>query len=205
MTSNTIVLPLTLCGVLYVAFQLHLLPPSFARIVGRITFFPTLPLTYLARRLNYYTLIDSHVFLGAVPLVFLDHVKELHARGVRAVVNLCDEYQGPISAYRAMGIKQLWLPTVDHTEPTLQDIEKAMEFIQFHKERGSRVYVHCKAGAGRSAAIAYCWLLQQHLNWSLKETQEYLNEKRRVRKSLFRQTNIVAFYDSLHQDTLTRN
>ncbi|OQS00906.1 hypothetical protein ACHHYP_02151 [Achlya hypogyna] len=188
-------------GLFYAAFQLHLLPKPLARIAGRVYFFPTWPLTYLVRRTNYFTLVDSHVFLGAVPIAALGYVDKMHARGVRAVVNLCDEYEGPVAAYRAAGIKQLWIPTVDHTEPSLEDVKKAVEFIQFHKERGSRVYVHCKAGAGRSAAVAFCWLLHEKPAWTLQDTQAYLNEKRKVRKSLYQQPNIVAYYEMLHSVT----
>ncbi|KDO29051.1 hypothetical protein SPRG_06106 [Saprolegnia parasitica CBS 223.65] len=185
-------------GLFYAAFQLHWLPVPLARIAGRLYFYPTLPLTYIARRKNYYTLVDSHVFLGAVPIAALGHVDQLHARGVRAVVNLCDEYAGPVEAYRKRGIQQLWLPTVDHTEPSLEDIRKAIDFISFHKDRGSRVYVHCKAGAGRSATIAFCWLLHAKETWNLSETQLYLSDRRKVRKTLGRQPNAIAYFASLH-------
>ncbi|EQC33127.1 hypothetical protein SDRG_09115 [Saprolegnia diclina VS20] len=184
-------------GLFYAAFQLHLLPVPLARIAGRLYFYPTLPLTYLARRKNYFTLVDSHVFLGAVPIAALGHVEQMHARGVRAVVNLCDEYAGPVVAYRKRGIQQLWLPTVDHTEPSLEDIRKAIDFISFHKERGSRVYIHCKAGAGRSATIAFCWLLHAKETWNLPETQLYLSVRRKVRKTLGQQPNAIAYFASL--------
>ena len=96
-------------SLLYAAFQAHLLPPTLAKIVAKLFFYPTIPFTFLARGSNYYTLIDSHVFLGAVPMF---HVKEIFDRGVRAVVNLCDEYPGPIREYQKYHIAQLYLPTV---------------------------------------------------------------------------------------------
>ncbi|KAF0691801.1 Aste57867_17072 [Aphanomyces stellatus] len=184
-------------GVVYAAFQLHLLPRPIAQVVARIFFFPTWPLTYLSRRSNYFTLVDSHVYLGAVPMVFMGHVSFLHARGVRAVVNLCDEYEGPVATYRKHNITQLRIPTVDHTEPSLSDLRKAVEFIEFHKSQGSRVFVHCKAGSGRSAAVVFCWKLHANPTWSPKEVQLYLSEKRSVRRKLYLQPNIVAYYESL--------
>ena len=36
---------------------------------------------------------------------------------------MCKEYRGPIKAYRKLGIEQLHLPTIDHTEPSLQDMK----------------------------------------------------------------------------------
>lgn len=81
--------------------------------------------------------------------------------GVRAVINMCDEYKGPVEAYSRLGIRQLWLPTVDHFEPSLESMKDAVRFIQECKERKERVYVHCKAGHGRGAAIALCWMISQ--------------------------------------------
>ncbi|RLN91296.1 hypothetical protein BBJ28_00018274 [Nothophytophthora sp. Chile5] len=183
-------------GLLFGAFQMHLLPPGLARVVARVYFYPTWPFTYLARRANYWTLVDSHVFLGAAPMAFMPHVDALFARGVRAVVNMCDEYSGPVAQYKRLHIKQLRLPTLDHTEPSLQSLETAVAFIQEQRDSGVRVYVHCKGGSGRSAAVAFCWLLH-HRGMTPREAQEYLAEKRRVRKMLYRQPNILAFYDNL--------
>lgn len=99
-------------ALLYAAYQLHYLPRGLARIVGRVAFYPTWPLTYLSRRKDYWTLVDSHVLLGAAPMAFMGHVEAMHARGVRAVVNLCDEYAGPVAKYKKLHIAQLRLPTV---------------------------------------------------------------------------------------------
>uniref|UniRef100_K3W9C1 Uncharacterized protein n=1 Tax=Globisporangium ultimum (strain ATCC 200006 / CBS 805.95 / DAOM BR144) TaxID=431595 RepID=K3W9C1_GLOUD len=180
----------------YAAFQKHLLPDPVARVAGRVYFYPTWPLTYLARRKNYWSLVDSHVFLGAAPMSFMGHVQALHTRGVRAVINLCDEYSGPLLQYKKLHIAQLHLPTIDHTEPSLEDIETAIAFIKEKKESGVRVYVHCKGGNGRSAAIVFCWLLYAR-NMTLLEAQEYISEKRSVRKKLYTQPYIVAYYNKL--------
>lgn len=99
----------------YAAFQAHMLPPAIARVVGRVCFYPTYPLTYWQRRRDMWTLVDSHVVLGAAPMGILGHVDQLYARGVRAVVNLCDEYAGPVAAYKKRHITQLYLPTIVRT------------------------------------------------------------------------------------------
>lgn len=80
----------------------------------------------------------------------------------------------------------------------MADMEAAVAFIQEKQQSGVRVYVHCKSGNGRGAAIAFCWLLAAR-KMTLEEAQEYLSSKRKVRKSLFKQPNIVAFYDKLQQ------
>jgi atypical dual specificity phosphatase len=99
-------------ALLYAAFQAHLLPPAVARIVGRLCFYPTYPLTLWQRRRELWTLVDSHVLLGVAPMAALGHVDQLYARGVRGVVNLCDEYAGPVAAYKKRHMAQLYLPTI---------------------------------------------------------------------------------------------
>lgn len=99
-------------GLLYVAYQKHLLPNAVARVAGRFYFYPTWPFTYLARRRAYWSLVDSHVLLGAAPMSFMGHAEELYKRGVRAVINLCDEYSGPLLQYKKLHIVQLHLPTI---------------------------------------------------------------------------------------------
>lgn len=99
-------------GALYAAFQSHLLPNGIARVVGRAAFYPTWPLTYLSRRRDYWSLVDSHVMLGAAPMSFMGHADALYARGVRAVINLCDEYTGPLRQYHRLHMAQLHLPTI---------------------------------------------------------------------------------------------
>ncbi|ETV87791.1 hypothetical protein H257_01245 [Aphanomyces astaci] len=184
-------------AVAYIVFQLHLLPLPLASMAGKFFFFPMWPFTYLARRANYFTEIDDTVILGAVPVVFMGHMSQMAALGVRGVVNVCDEYQGPITAYKKCGIAQLRIPTVDHMEPTLEDILKAVEFIEYHKKLGARVYVHCKAGSGRSGAIVFCWLLKS-TKMDLMEVQDFMRAKRRVRRKLYKQPNVLAFYNTLH-------
>lgn len=103
-------------------------------------------------------------------------MRELHALGVRGVVNTCDEYAGPVRTYRAHGIEQLHIPVVDYTSPSVTQIEQAVRFIEEHAARGDKVYVHCKgacylrppaslthiAGKGRSTTVVVCYLMKAH-------------------------------------------
>jgi len=89
----------------------------------------------------------SPAYLGVRP-------HRLYDSGVRGIINLCDEYRGPTHAYGALGMEELWLPTVDHFEPSLASLKAGVAFISRFKERNRQVYVHCKAGHGRSAAVS---------------------------------------------------
>jgi len=148
-------------------------------LIARILFYPTLGWNLLLHRLlparRWCDRIDEHVILSALP--FASDVPALQGEGVRAVVNTCEEYAGPVAAYAAHGIEQLRIPTVDFTPPRLEDIERAIVFMEAQAARGATILVHCKAGRGRSATVAACWLIARH-GLSPEAAQARLQEKR---------------------------
>ncbi|CAB9508812.1 Phosphatidylglycerophosphatase and protein-tyrosine phosphatase 1 [Seminavis robusta] len=189
---------LALSVALYVLNQKHFLPRPLASIVSKVFFWPTLPLTAGKLYGKWSTAIDNTVVLGAAPFGFANVPERLYNEyGVRGVINLCEEYSGPDQHYQRLGMKHLRLPTVDHFEPTVEDMEKAVSFIQKHKERGEKVYVHCRAGHGRSAAIVFAWLISQDPSADLEELNKQFYAKRHVRKKLWKQTNIREFHRRL--------
>jgi atypical dual specificity phosphatase len=107
------------------------------------------------------------------------------------------EYQGPISYYSELGMKQLRLPTVDHYEPSVENMKDAVKFIKEYKLRNEKVYIHCKAGHGRAASIALCWMMSENPTMSPKDINAMLFNKRKVRSSLYKQPNVQAFHASL--------
>lgn len=149
------------------------------RLYARSVFYPTLAWNYaLARVLRvrrWWDKIDPYVIVGAFP--FAADVAAMHQAGVRAVVNTCEEYAGPVTQYEKYGIDQLRIPTTDFTHPRLEDVARAVEFVQQHVQAGETVYIHCKAGRARSATVALCWLMK-YRGLSMAEGQAKLLESR---------------------------
>ena len=113
---------------------------------------------------------------------------------------MCEEYRGPTKQYKQLGIQELHLPTPDHFEPSVHDLQRAVQFIQHHQQHGDGVYVHCRAGHGRSAAAVFCYLLTKDPNIaSRKELNHDFGKLRSVRKSLWKQPNIIQFHNLLHE------
>eukprot|EP01132_Coremiostelium_polycephalum_P000991 gene991-1257_t len=195
-TFLTVLLPIKY-GILIILFYKAKLPVGFARYLGRFHYYLTLPLNsislYVGFRGNLLDAIDEYVYLGSMPMFW--NVKVLVKNDIQAVVNLCDEYDGPLSEYSKHSIDQLHLPVVDHYEPSVQEIRQAIQFIEDKVSKRHRVFVHCKAGRGRSAAIIICWIAYSQ-KISLERAQRLLVEKRSlVRKSLYKQKNVLAFYN----------
>jgi atypical dual specificity phosphatase len=153
---------------------------------------------------------------------------------VRGVINLCEEYPGPMQQYHQLGIKSLHLPTVDHFEPSVPDLELALHFIQQfgnnatttthpndrptndtkdqvdHNSRrhshhdknknNNRVYIHCRAGHGRSAAVVMAYLISKDPKQAnLRAINQYMGSLRNVRSTLWQQPNIIRLAQRLKE------
>ena len=169
------------------------------KLYARGVFYPTLAWNYaLARGFKlrrWWDHIDAHVIVGAYP--FQRDVQGLYEHGVRAVVNTCEEYEGPVIEYTRLGIEQLRIPTTDFTHPRLEDVQTAVEFVQDHAQRGQTVYIHCKAGRARSATVAICWLMK-YRNLTMEQAQLALLKARpHINPRLTQRKVVRQFAESL--------
>lgn len=180
-------------------------PQFMALWISRVLFYPTLiynvTLYYLwpTKFRNWWDRVDDSIILGALP--FYWHVPLLYNQGVRGVVNTCDEYAGPVQTYARYGIEQLRVPIVDYFPPTLEDVKVALRFIRKHTNNGDSVYVHCKAGRGRSTTIVLCYLIERYPGVKPVEAQTHLNKKRpQVSPNVWKRQVVFDFWDTVPQD-----
>lgn len=75
--------------------------------------------------------------------------------------------------------------------------QSAVSFIRKHKAQGNRVYVHCRAGHGRSAAGVFAWLIDKDPIVDLRELNASFCKLRNVRKTLWKQVNIQELHSRL--------
>jgi len=92
--------------------------------------------------------------------VFETDVESLHEDGVRCVVNLCEEWREHEALYVKKGMHEVYVPTLDHHAPPASECERASVAMQKVLDSGDKVYVHCKAGRGRSNAIVLYHLIK---------------------------------------------
>ncbi|KYR02118.1 phosphatidylinositol phosphatase [Tieghemostelium lacteum] len=191
-----VLVPLKLVVTLYLFYKAKL-PLIYAKYFGRIFHYMTFPFITILQsaglRGNLFDAVDDQVYLGAIQMYW--NIPGLKMHGIKGVVNLCDEYQGPQKEYKKHDIDQLYVPVIDHYEPSVSEIRQCITFIQDQISLGHKVLVHCKAGRGRSGAVMICYVaLTKKL--SLIDAQKYLVEKRsKVRKSLYKQKSVIAFYN----------
>ena len=168
------------------------LPPWLKYPITVAAFYPTILLTrlYVALgaclpaplvnpRIRLWSRITPHIVLGVAP-VFAGDVEALHrSENVRAVVNLCREWpaEGHAALYAARRVRHLHLPTTDFEPPTLAHALQGVALIDEAVAAGESVYVHCKAGRGRSLCVVMAWLVLRE-GLSPQQAEEAVAAKR---------------------------
>ena len=67
----------------------------------------------------------------------------------------------PQQEWAEWGVTQLQLSTVDfNNAPSQEMIQRGVAFIEEMNENEKTVYVHCKAGRGRSTTLVACYLMK---------------------------------------------
>ncbi|XP_037694919.1 phosphatidylglycerophosphatase and protein-tyrosine phosphatase 1 [Choloepus didactylus] len=139
--------------------------------LARLLFYPTLLYTLFRGKMpgrvhrDWYHRIDSTVLLGALPLRSMTR-RLVQDENVRGVVTMNEEYEtrflcNSSQEWKKVGVEQLRLSTVDMTGiPTLDNLQKGVQFVLKYRSLGQCVYVHCKAGRSRSATMVAAYLIQ---------------------------------------------
>lgn len=145
--------------------------------------------------------IDEHILLGGIPLRGKKHLTnllskasckvfqngELQVREGLSVVTLLEDFElfskniffTPISPkdWEKLGVAVCHIQTADFSPLLLEDIYNALDFMEEQVQKGKIVYVHCKAGRGRSATVVICYLIRKY-RWSVREALSYVKYKR---------------------------
>jgi protein-tyrosine phosphatase len=94
--------------------------------------------------------------------------------GVTAVLDLTAEFSEP-SPFRSLVYKNI--PILDLTAPTTAQLEEMIFFIEGESATGI-VYVHCKIGYSRTAAVAAAYLLRSGAVTSISEAIDHVRRAR---------------------------
>ncbi len=142
---------------------------------------PLLALWYVASRAGDHgrftpfrrlTHITHYIYLGGQ--VSLRGWRTLQKWGVKALVNMRVEWDD-----RKLGIQTpyyLWLPTIDGTPPTVEQLARGAKFIHEQACENRPVYVHCAAGLGRSPTQVIAYLMTR--GYSIPDAIDFVDRRR---------------------------
>lgn len=133
-----------------------------------------------------YSQLDERIYAGRAPVRIAD-VKQLMKLGVTHILDLREDHEwrdGYIGqsavTYAENRLKRLNIAIPDMQAPYMDEFDKAVEFLdQTLRHPEHKVYVHCRAGRERTAAILmayYCFVTK-------KTPREALNHLQLLRPS----------------------
>jgi len=102
-----------------------------------------------------YSNIEDRVYLGTNACCTAHFTQELLKKGVSDDISLEAE-----RVDQPFGVNCfLWLPTTDHTPPSLQNTLIGVEALAEMLRQERRVHIHCKNGHGRSPTFFAAFLI----------------------------------------------
>jgi protein-tyrosine phosphatase len=147
------------------------------------------------RRLTH---ITQYIYLGGQ--ISLRGWRTLQKWGVQSLVNMRVEWDD-----RKLGIRTpyyLWLPTIDGTPSTVEQLARGAKFIHEQAVAGRPVYIHCAAGLGRSPTQVVAYLMTR--GSSVEEAIEYVEQRRPIispsPKQLLRLKEFADYIEQKHID-----
>lgn len=121
---------------------------------------------------NWWSKIEPfNIYLGALPLKSEKHLEKIIDLGVSHVLCMVENFEMEdgwinqpvkISDWESNGIVVRHIQAADFLPLTKDEIEEGVEFLNQQLLDGHSVYVHCKAGRGRSATIVIVYLMKYH-------------------------------------------
>ncbi|WP_432799606.1 dual specificity protein phosphatase family protein [Poriferisphaera sp. WC338] len=129
-------------------------------------------LLYYKPRSKVWDVVDDHVWLGRC----LNSSEAEYAvkNGVQAVVDMTCEFNEAKALRHCTYIN---LQTLDLTAPTTSTLDQAADCIMSQSKNGC-VYVHCKIGYSRSAAVVAAYFLKAKKAQNVEEAVAMIREKR---------------------------
>jgi predicted protein tyrosine phosphatase/membrane-associated phospholipid phosphatase len=156
-------------------------------LLGPVLLGQRISLIYYSRRCRPYDQLTDRLWIGR--RLTTAEAMRARAAGVTAVIDLTAEF-AEVRPFRELTC--LHLSILDLTAPTACQIERALAFIEQHAGLGI-VYVHCKVGYSRTAAVAGAYLLATGHAQSVAQA---VSQLRRTRPSLIARPEAIAALDA---------
>ena len=119
-----------------------------------------------------YTQITEEIFIGTNACCKAHFDEKLLKKGIVADISLESE-----KLDTPWGIKYfLWLPTIDHTAPTLGALVLGTQMLTFLVNQKMKIYVHCHNGHGRAPTLVAAYLISTGL--SIKKSIKLIAKQR---------------------------
>jgi hypothetical protein len=109
-----------------------------------------------------YWLLPGRLLAGAHPGQ-RERLAALHGAGVTRFIDLTGP-RDTLPAYAPAWARRMSFPIEDFGVPAPATMRAVLDAIAAALEDDQRLYLHCRAGIGRTGTVAACWLVEQGLD-----------------------------------------
>ncbi|UCG11599.1 MAG: dual specificity protein phosphatase family protein [Deltaproteobacteria bacterium] len=134
--------------------------------------------------------LTESIGLGHAPMSH-GEMESVREQGIHAIVNLCGEFCNLHEIQKEYDFEVYYLPTCDNEVPSMDELEKALDWLDEAIYLGKKVLVHCRFGIGRTATFVMAYLLRK--GYGLKVARKKVEEARAVSSS-FSQWRLLKKY-----------
>lgn len=153
---------------------------------------------------NWWTKIEPYdIYLGALPLENEGHKDKIISMGVNSILAIVEDFELeegffniPVKheQWKEAGLNVEHIRAIDFNPLKRQEIEAGIAFLYSEYRKRHIVYVHCKAGRGRSATILVAFLME-HEHLSLYEAISRLKDQRpEINLNTYQQQALAYYY-----------
>jgi atypical dual specificity phosphatase len=127
---------------------------------------------------------DLPLYLGMIPLVYIKD--ELLSLKIDCVISLVEPFEmeesfagSPIehNEWNNNGVRTFAIPTPDYEPLNINTLINTIKIIDDELQNGKTVYIHCKAGVGRSASVVVGYIMKKY-KMNVDDAIEYVKKYR---------------------------
>lgn len=147
-----------------------------------------------------------NIVLGGIPLKNEGHHNGIRETGVDSILSMVETFEHnsgfwdepmTLEEWEKMGMRVKHVEAVDFTALEQKHFVEGVAFLEKELSEGRRVYVHCKAGRGRSASIVIAYIMKRD-GKSFTEALELVTSQRpQININYYQKVAILSYIESL--------